>query len=354
MNIKKLSTYFNTKLMVASSSFILVLVIFSYVGNTLMPFLISLLIAYLSNPLVHKLMKYGISRTWAAVIVFAFIFLGVGTIVILSIPIIQNQISTLISTIPQIYDALLLKLNWLINYLGLQNTVNKDEMKKLVADNFSQPGGLALWIWHATLDSSKALMNGVIDIILIPFLTYYLIRDWDVITEKTQNLIPSHNKHNIKKLLLECQKNLSGFLRGQLLVVLCMSVFYSITFTISGLKVGIVMGIIMGLLTFFPYIGSIIGLVIASVVALAQTSELTPLLGVVISYAFGHLIENFYLDPKLIGNKIGLHPVLVILVILLAGSMFGSWGILLALPATSVGIVLIKHVQENQKTLNTF
>ena len=112
------------------------------------------------------------------------------TLVLLSIPVIQNQIATLSVIVPDIYNTLIQKLNWLMLYLGIQDTLNQASVEQIVRDNFSQTGGVALWLWRTTVTSSKAVVSIVIDVILIPFLTYYLLRDWDLVTEKFEQMIP--------------------------------------------------------------------------------------------------------------------------------------------------------------------
>lgn len=309
-----------------------------FLGPVLRPFLIGLFLAYLGNPLVKRLMRFGLSRMVAVALVFAFIFIGITGLVLLAIPIVETQISTLISSIPDIFSKMVAQINSVFSYVGVA-PLDGATVKKIVAEHFSKSNDLASW---AVISGIK-FFEVVIEIIIIPFVTFYLLRDWEKLVELLNKTTRKRSLLNFDGLLDKCASALNAFLRGQLLVVLCMSIFYMITFTLAGLKVGIVVGLIMGLLTFIPYIGSIIGICLASAVALTQTGAITPLIWVLLSYAIGHLMENFYLTPKLIGDKIGLHPVIVILVILLGGTLFGVGGVILALPASSVGVILAHY-----------
>jgi predicted PurR-regulated permease PerM len=318
-----------------------ILLAFRVAGPVFIPFLIAALLAYLSNPLVLRLEKFGCSRGFAVSIVFIFTFSILVTLILISIPMLQNQISVLISSIPNFVSTALAKINKLLTYFGAE-TINADELQKLASEHIAKPEG-AVWIWQATLKSSSRIIEFAVQLILIPFVTFYFLRDWNGYVKKYNKLI-NHLHSDAKRLIGKCEGALKAFFKGQMMVITAMSLFYMISLTFAGLKAGIAIGLLMGMLTIVPYIGSIIGLAIACIAAVAQTGDWFPLVWVVVAYSIGHIAENFYFSPKFIGNKLGISPVMIIMVVFIGGYVFGTWGLILAIPLASVTTILLQEV----------
>lgn len=315
-----------------------------FLGPILVPFIIGLFLAYLANPVVNKMMQNGFSRNTASLIMVLFIIVFSSVFLLITIPIIKTQIATLISMMPEIISTSINKLNQLSHYIHLDSEINPQSIGDSIKSRLSQQPDIAAWMLATTIYSGKAVINIVIDLVLIPFVTFYLLRDWSRIKRYIQKQIPTNKKSKVRIITNECEAAFGAFLRGQLLVIVFMCVFYTITFTLAGLNVGIILGIFMGFMSLIPYIGSVIGFIVVAVAALAQTGDLVPLVWVVLSYCIGHILENFYLSPKFIGQNIGLHPVLVIFVILAGGTLFGIWGVILALPFSAIANILLTHI----------
>jgi predicted PurR-regulated permease PerM len=176
---------------------------------------------------------------------------------------------------------------------------------------------------------------------------FYLLIDKNTIIKKTRNLLPRRIEPTVVKITKECNSVLSAFFRGQLLVMLSISIYYSIGLTLLGLRIGLILGLIIGTISIVPYLGVIVGVIAASIAAFVQFGSFTPVLLVWLLFIVGHSLDHMFLTPKLIGDRIGLHPIAVIFAVLAGGKLFGFFGILLALPAAAVIMVwlrfLVKH-----------
>jgi predicted PurR-regulated permease PerM len=201
---------------------------------------------------------------------------------------------------------------------------------------------MAAWLWKSVLHSGFALIEWVAHLVLIPVVTFYLLRDWDKVVKGVRELLPRSSEPTIVKLATECDDVLSAFFRGQLLVMLSLATIYSIGLSLVGLQVGLMIGLIAGLLSLVPYLGFIVGIVTASIVAYVQFGTLSSLFLVWLVFMVGQVIESTFLTPNLVGNRIGLHPVAVIFSVLAGGTLFGFFGVLLALPVAAVIMVLLR------------
>ncbi len=178
---------------------------------------------------------------------------------------------------------------------------------------------------------------------LIPFLTFFFMRDWDLLVRRAGGLVPRDRIQTVTLLAKESDAVLGSFLRGQFMVMLAMGVFYAVGLWGVGLEVGILIGVLAGLLTFIPYIGPTTVLVGGSIAALVQFGDWQHLVGVLAVWGVGQLLESYVLTPKLVGDRVGLGPVTVIFAVMAGGTLFGFLGMLLALPVASVANVLIRH-----------
>lgn len=335
---KKLSNPWNGYIVFIVISLITIGLIY-YLSPILMPFVLGALFAYVSNPLVINLMHFRLSRMVASIIVFFALFFCFIVFILLLIPVIQKQLFALSLQLPNIITWMEEKINSVLAYFDLKY-INVINFKNILTEKVMISGSMASWV----VSSGKALFESVLSLILIPIVTFYLLRDWDEIFKNIRDSLPNNIKPTIVRLSKECDAVLGAFFRGQLLVMLILGIFYSIALTIFGLQLGVVIGILVGLTNIVPYLGLIIGLTIATIAALVQFGTITSVLWIVLIFAVGHLLENFYLTPKLIGTRIGLHPIVVIFAILAGGTLFGFFGILLALPVAAMIMVLLRHI----------
>jgi len=181
------------------------------------------------------------------------------------------------------------------------------------------------------------------NIVLIPVITFYLMRDWDHLVSYIHDLLPRSIEGKVSLMAKESDEVLGAFLRGQMLVMLALGVIYSIGLRLVGVEFSLLIGLFAGLLSFIPYMGLIVGVIIASVAVLFQTHDMTNLLWVFLVFGVAQMIEGMLLTPILVGDRIGLHPVAVIFAVLAGGQLFGFFGILLALPVFAVLAVLLRH-----------
>ncbi len=311
----------------------------------LTPFLVGAILAYLGDPLVRLLMRLRLPRLLSVVIVFLLLFSLIILLVILLIPLIENQIVTLMNFIPNV-------LVWVQNtllptlkqYFGIDELMNIDTIKATLAENWTKAGGVASWALKSILHSGFALFEWVANVVLIPVVTFYLLRDWNKLLHGIKEILPRSIEYTVVKVATECDGVLSAFFRGQLLVMISLGLIYGVGLTLVGLHVGLIIGLISGLLCIVPYLGFIFGILAASIAAFVQFGTFSSLALVWGVFMIGQLIEGTLLTPNLVGDRIGLHPVAVIFSVLAGGSLFGFFGVLLALPVAAVIMVLIRHV----------
>jgi predicted PurR-regulated permease PerM len=320
----------------------------------LLPFLVGSFLAYLGDPLVIKLQRLKISRTLAAVIVFAFILIVIGLLITGLIPLLQNQASMLVEKIPAIINALqnvvIPWVNHQANALHIPTSINSSSVQELVSNHWQQTGRVVSSMWQAISKSSGAIFEWLINLLLIPVVTFYLLRDWPVLLSNLEGLLPRNNAKQTIQLIKECDGVLSAFFRGQLMVMLALAAVYSLGLSMIGLQVAVLIGLIAGLLSIVPYLGFFIGLISALLAALVQFHDGMHLVYVLIVFLIGNAMESMALTPWLIGDKIGLHPVAVIFAILAGGHLFGFMGVLLALPVAAILMVFLRHIQTRYKS----
>jgi predicted PurR-regulated permease PerM len=192
---------------------------------------------------------------------------------------------------------------------------------------------------------------------LVPILTFYLLRDWDSITRKIGALVPRGQRDTVYRLAHETDDVLGAFLRGQIMVMFALAAIYSFGLSLVGLKFAIAIGVVAGLVSFVPYLGFVFGIGLAGLTVALEPEPLLRLVGVVATFSIAQMIEGSFLTPKLVGDRIGLHPVIVIFSVAAGGQLFGFFGILLALPAAAVLSVLVrfaytKYLAEHPLSIN--
>lgn len=312
----------------------------------LTPFLAGALIAYLLDPIADRLEARHLSRTASVAIVFILGFFAVLIILLLIVPLVEMQLRKFIYVLPSY-------ISWGISILGpfLEKNFNIDlsvleieRLKNIVTSNWRTTGGVIKNTLQAISKSGFVLVQWLANLALVPLISFYLLRDWDRLVAYLHNLLPRKIEPIIKKLAIESDQVLGAFLRGQLSVMLTLSLVYAIGLSLVGLDFGILIGIIAGLVSFVPYLGVIVGLLLASLAVIFQTQSLGDLIGVGMVFGVGQVVESFILTPLLVGDKIGLHPVVVIFAIMASGELFGFVGILLALPVTAIIAVILRYM----------
>ncbi|QQP95982.1 AI-2E family transporter [Lysobacter enzymogenes] len=315
----------------------------------LTPFVIAGMLGWLGDPLVDRIERTGRSRNTAVILVFTLMALLVVLVLLILVPLIERQITTLIVSLPT-YRVWFTDtaIPWLEQRTGFQISVWLDlnHMIELVRSNWERAGGIATTLLGYLSRSGFALIAMVANIALLPVLTFFFLRDWDKLVERVASLIPRAYLDTVGRLARESNDVLGAFLRGQFLVMLALGVMYGVGLWAVGLDLGILIGIIAGLLTFVPYLGPASGIILGVIAALVQYGDWKHVLGVLIVFGVGQVVESYWLTPKLVGDRIGLHPVAVIFAVLAGGQLFGFLGMLLALPVAAVVNVLLRYAQE--------
>ncbi len=315
----------------------------------LSPFVFAALLGWLGDPLVDRLQRAGRSRNTAVLLVFSAMLLVVVIGLVLLVPLLERQVITLVQSLPDYRDWLVATaLPWIEQKTGLQllSWLDPDRVFQLAREHWERAGGMAATVLGVVSRSGFALLGWLTSIVLLPVLTFFFLRDWDLLVARMAVLVPRDHVAIVRKLAIESDAVLGGFLRGQLLVMLILGVLYGIGLWMVGLNLGILIGVIGGLLTFVPYLGPAAVVVLGGIAALVQFGDWQHLAGVGAVFAIGQVIESYWLTPKLVGDRIGLHPMAVIFAVLAGGTLFGFLGMLLALPVAAVANVLLRYAHE--------
>ncbi len=318
----------------------------------LTPFVFALMLAWLGDPLVDRLQRAGRSRNVAVTLVFTAMALIVLASLLILVPLIERQISTLASSWPHYRDWFMLSaLPWVEQRIGVEITdwLDFGHFSQLVRDNWDRAGGIASTLLGYLSRSGFAVIGLVANVALLPVITFFFLRDWDLIVERVASLIPRDHLDTASRLARESSDVLGAFLRGQFLVMLVLGVMYGLGLWAVGLDLGILIGLIAGILTFVPYLGPASGILLGVIAALVQFGDWQHVAGVLVVFGIGQVIESYVLTPKLVGDRIGLHPVAVIFAVLAGGQLFGFLGMLLALPVAAVVNVLLRYAQERYR-----
>lgn len=308
----------------------------------LTPFVASALLAYIGDPLADRLEKLRLPRTLAVVFVFLLTFLSVGLLVLLVLPLVQTQVVALLDALPGIIAQF--EQVWLPRITDLLGIEPGEDVGigAFITRYSDMAGSWGTTVLLSISRSGGALAAAVISLFLIPIVTFYLLRDWDFIVSRMGALVPSEERETVFRLARETDEVLGAFLRGQILVMIALAVIYSTGLALVGLKFAIAIGVVAGLVSFVPYLGFVFGIGLAGMTVMLEPDPLWRLIGVIATFSIAQFIEGSLLTPKLVGDRIGLHPVMVIFAVAAGGQLFGFFGVLLALPAAAVLSVLIR------------
>ena len=320
----------------------------------LTPFVVALMLAWLGDPLVDRLEAAGRSRNTAVVLVFLMMLLLVVLGLLILVPMLQRQIATLIAALPQMQVWLMeTAVPAIESRFGFQLAEWMDPQRVIdwMRSHWQAAGGAAATVFGYLSRSSFAVVTFTVNLFLTPIVTYYFLRDYDRMVERVASLIPRDHITTVSKLAQESNEVLGAFIRGQFLVMAAQGTIYAVGMALVGLKLGLLIGMIAGLISFIPYLGATIGIVLAILAALFQAQGLDwPLLiGVAVVFTVGQLLESYVLTPRIVGDKIGLHPVAVIFAVMAGGQLFGFLGMLLALPVAAVANVLLRYAQQRYR-----
>lgn len=321
-----------------------------WLAPVLSPFLFAALLAYMGDPLVDRLER-RMRRGVAVAVVFFGLMLVLLPLPLLIVPLIEKQLVTLVTKLPGYLDWLQNTMGpWLARNFGLSAQVfDLSSLKQAVAAHWKDVGGVAASVAKYLSQSGLAVLAVVANALLLPVVTFYMLRDWDILVKRIHELVPRAAEPTVLLLARECDGVLGAFMRGQVLVMASLGIVYAVGLSIVGLDFALLIGFGAGLVSFVPYLGFILGMITACIAALFQFQDFAHLIYVGIVFGVGQVLESFVLTPWLLGDRIGLHPVLVIFAVMAGGQLFGFFGILLALPAAAVVLVLLRHAHERYR-----
>jgi predicted PurR-regulated permease PerM len=320
-------------------------------GPVLTPFVVAGVLAYALNPVVNRLdalLRGKMPRVIAVLLVELLFIVVVLAVLLLIVPILTKQLPLLKQQIPVLFDNIHVWLKPILAQFGVKFTFDFEHIKDFVLKylNTNAEDGVASVLSSVKLGGSVALAI-VGNVVLIPVVLFYLLIDWDNLVARVQTFVPPRMREAFDSFMNESDAVLGQYLRGQLLVMLALAVFYSLGLVLFGLDLAWPIGIFTGLAVFVPYLGFGLGLVLALLSGLLQFASIKALVMVAVVYGLGQMVESFFLTPRFVGERIGLHPLAVIFALLAFGQLFGFVGVLVALPASAVLLVAMRRVQAN-------
>jgi predicted PurR-regulated permease PerM len=320
-----------------------VMAVLNALHGVLLPFVAGLTIAYFLDPVVDKLEKCGASRTVATTIIVAGFFIVVAGVLILLFPLLQAQVISLAALLPDLIEKARAYAQPFLE--RLQADLAPDALDRLKAVAGTYAGDAIKWVtgligglWKGGL----AFFSLISLVIITPVVAFYLLRDYDDIVEWVDSYLPRDARQTIHQQARAIDGAIAGFVRGQASVCLALVVWYGAALTVVGLDSGLLVGLGAGIISFIPYVGAATGLIVGLAIALAQFSDWTPIVYVGLIFIIGQTTESYILTPRLVGDRIGLHPVWIIFALLAGGALLGFTGVLLAVPAAAIIGVLTR------------
>ena len=311
----------------------------------LAPFLFAAILAYISNPLVSSLARHRVRRALGAVLVMIMLAGLLVLLLLILLPLFIKEVGLLSERLP----GLLAQLNdnlapWIKARFDVELQFDLAALKNLLHDNLQGADGLGMKLFASIKIGGLAVLGFVVNLLLVPVVLFYLLRDWNALLARINGLLPRRWHSRLTGIAREIDAVLAEFLRGQIAVMVLMSVLYVLGLWLVGLEFALPIGIITGTLVFVPYVGMLTGLVLATLVAFMQFPGVNGVVPVWIVFGIGQALEGMLVTPLLVGQRIGLHPVAVIFALLAFGQIFGFFGVLLALPASAALLVGLRHL----------
>jgi predicted PurR-regulated permease PerM len=323
------------------ATFLVLVALLWLLHDVLLPFVAGIALAYVLAPLANRVERLGMNRTIAALLIVSLLVVALIALVVLLVPLLLQQGVALISHIPGyfkrikelIVDPNLPWLNWL----------DAAETGKTASDLVGQVATWLMSFSYSLWTGGKALVSFASVLIVMPVVTFYLIRDWHAMIGRMDSWIPVRQRETVRQLAREIDAAIGGFLRGQFGVCVVLGCYYAIALMLVGLDFALLIGLTAGVITFVPYIGSMTGLMIAASVAIAQFWPDWKRIALVVAiFLVGQFIEGNIVSPKFVGERVGLHPVWLIFAMFAFGYLFGFVGLLIAVPLGAAIAVLLR------------
>lgn len=317
--------------------------------EALAPFAAAFLLAYMLEPIANRLSAWGSPRALSSVLAILVGLALVVGLVAIGIPVINHEIRKLQERLPELIATVYAQVYPWLAQTGLPIDDTEALKQKLLDWLSSRSSDLSTTVWGALQSGLGALLALLGWLVLVPVALFFLLKDWARILAKTLWLVPEKHRENVRETSREIHITLQGYLQGQLRVMLALSVYYSLGLLIAGFSGWLSIGLISGLLVFIPYAGFALGVLLALVSGLLELGWMQTLIAVGIVYGLGQLLESFVLTPKLVGDRVGLHPLAVIFALVFFGALFGFFGVLIAVPLAAVIVVLVRRLIDSRR-----
>jgi len=322
-------------------------------NDILLPFVVGGVVAYFFDPLVVRLQRAGLSRTWATTVVTIIAVLIAAGVLTAILPPLLSQLEELITSAPTFVVKAAQGLQPMIEpireRMGLP-PLSLQDLQEVVTQRAGQMLSFVGSFAGRVAQGGVAIINLLGLLFLTPVVTFYLLRDWPKVVASIDRALPLDHAVTIRTLAHEANAAVAGYLRGQALVCLILGTIYAVGLTIVGLQFGIVIGLIAGLISFIPFVGTLVGAVLSIGMALAQfPPDWMGVAKVAAVFVLGNLLEGNLLSPKLVGDRVGLHPVWIMFALLAGGSLFGFTGVLIAVPVAAVIGVVVRHLMKRYR-----
>jgi len=309
----------------------------------LLPFVAGAALAYFLDPVVNRLSQWRVPRWLGTAIVLLGFVLSVTLLLLLIVPLIQTQVETLLVALPTYIEILRTKfMPRIYEWLHRLSPTDVENLREAAGTYAGSAVTLAGGVLRNIVTKGFALFDIIALLVITPVVAFYLLRDWPKVTHTVDSLVPREQHGLVRRAIAEIDRTLSGFLRGQALVCLSLGLIYGTGLTLVGLHYGATIGIIAGVLSFIPYVGSSFGLVVSMVFAFIQFDEATPIVLTFCVFLFGQIMEGYVLTPKLVGDRVGLHPVWILFALFAGGTLLGFLGVLIAVPVAAIIGVLVR------------
>ncbi|TWG85758.1 putative PurR-regulated permease PerM [Cupriavidus gilardii J11] len=321
----------------------------------LTPFLFAFIFAYILNPGVDWLQRHRVPRVIGVSLMILLLIVVFILLTLLIVAVLQREVPLLREQLP----VLLQKLNAVVAprlaELGVRVRFDFPGLRRMMSQHFaaSPEDMLTMLLTYVRVSGSALLAVGGM-VLLVPIVMFYLLMDWHMVMRRIESVVPRRWVPKVRELSAETDALLSQYLRGQIVVMLILAALYSTGLWIAGFDIALPIGVFTGLAVFIPYIGFGLGLALALVAALLQFGDWYGIGAVAVVYGIGQFVESFYLTPRLVGERIGLHPLVVIFALLAFGQMFGFFGVLLALPTCAVLLVGARQLRRLYMTSDLY
>lgn len=341
--------YFRNQILFWTGTFALLFLFVWLFKSILLPFILGIVVAYLLNPIVNALGRYGLRRNIAALAILGCFILVILALSALAVPVLYREISSLAQDLPDIYDRIMA---YLEPYMARAQDIlgqNGSSALSVLQENAKSALGAGKTILSGLAAGGAVLTSLVTVLVIMPIVAYFMMEEWPDILRRVRDLMPRQHEGTILDLLAKMDRKIAGFIRGQLTVAFILGLSYAVALSIAGLNYGFLIGIMAGLFSIIPMVGSTLGLLVAVLVAWLQAGDITFVAIVAGIFLLGQVIEGNFLSPKLIGDSVGLHPLWVFFSLMAGGALLGIVGMLISVPVAAVISVLAAFLIEQYK-----